>query len=352
MFRAPQFLRMPAVGLDISDDAIRFMELVPDGEYLRVGNYATETYTSAGADRDRKKLKDAITAFASAHKLSYANVSLPEEEAYLANMRIPRVPPKEIRGAIELKMEEHVPIAPAAAIFDFVEVGNDAAHHGDFMDVVVCVLPRSVVDDYLSLFEGTGIVPRSFEFESHATARAVIPVGDHATTLVVDIGNMQTGVFVAAHGIVEFSALLDIGGHFFTQAIAKELGCTPEEAEAKKIEKGLIGEADDPVIAAMTPLMSDLKMRLLRHYAYWQSHQGEKFGGNIENVLLCGGGANMRGLAEFLATGLDVRVAVANPWVNVAQFNRRVPTIPYRKSLSYATAIGLALRSSHRSLRI
>lgn len=337
---------MPAVGLDISDDALRFMELVPDGKGLRPLNYATHNYATAGGERDRKKLKEAIATFAAEHKLSFANVSLPEAQAYLANIQIPHVAPQDVRGAIELRLEEHVPISGPDAIFDYVEVPGEGVSHKEHINVVVSVLPRTVVDDYLSLFDGTGIVPRSFEFESHATARAVVPHGDSGTFLVVDIGKMQTDVFVVAHNVVEFSASLDIGGHYFTQALVKALGVEYTEAEKIKTEKGLIGDHDDKVVTAMTPLLADFNMRLLRHYAYWQSHHNEKFGGNIETVLLSGGGANLRGLPEFLATGLDVRVSVGNPWVNVMTFDKNVPSLPQRQALSYATAIGLALRTA------
>ena len=86
-FIAPKFLSMPAVGLDISADAARFIELEPSGKGLRVPRYATKKFPEMiiekGKVHGNKKLKDAITELASEHKLSFANVSLPEEQAYL-----------------------------------------------------------------------------------------------------------------------------------------------------------------------------------------------------------------------------------------------------------------------------
>lgn len=341
-------MRMSAVGLDISDNAIRFMELAPGHERLRVVRYATLEYGGAETTemRDRKKLKETLRTLAGEHDLLFADVSLPEAQAYLANMRIPRVASKEIRGAIELKLEEHVPIAAPDAIFDYAVVGGEDARRKDSIDVVVSVLPRAVVDDFIALFEGTGIVPRSFEFESHAIARAVVPAHDSGTFLVVDIGKLQTDVFVVAENLVQFSASLDIGGYYFTQAITKALSVSYDEAERLKIEQGFTGEDNAPVAAAITALMNDFKLRLLRHYAYWQSHHGEKFGGSIETVFLSGGGANLRGLKEFLATGLDAGVVIANPWVNVLSFEKDIPPLRCQQALSYTTAIGLALRSA------
>jgi len=278
---------------------------------------------------------------------SFANISLPEEQAYLANMRIPRVPPEEVRGAIEFHLEEHVPISVMDAIFDYVVVSEAGEHHKDTMDVVVSVLPRVVVDEYLEIFHGTGITPTAFEFESQAMARAIIPRGDNGTFLVVDIGKMVTDIFVAAHGVVQFSASLDIGGHYLTQAVEKALKLTYDEADALKVKYGLVGGVKEEGLRdAIMPVMNDLRTRLLRHYGYWQTHHGEKVGGNIEAVYLTGGGANLKGITEYLALGLDVQVKVANPWVNVLSFDDYIPPITLHESHGFTAAIGLALRNT------
>jgi type IV pilus assembly protein PilM len=348
---APKFLSLPAVGFDISTDALRYMELDMNNDgILEVKRYATKNFPlgiiSEGHVREKKKLQGAITALATEHKLSFANISLPEEQAYLANIRIPRVALSEVRNAIELQLEEHVPIAGADAIFDFVVVGEPHRRQDD-MDVVVSVLPRSVVEEYLDIFSGTGIIPKAFEFESQAMARAIVPKDDNGTFLVVDIGKMETDIFVAANGVVQFSATLDIGGHYMTSAIEKALKVTYEEAEVLKVTHGLVGgEKALPMHMAMLPVVSDLRTRLIRHYSYWQSHHGDKVGGNIECVFVTGGGANLRGITEYLGLELNVKVVIANPWANVCSFETYVPPLTMRESHGYSAAIGLALRNT------
>ena len=350
-FSAPKFLSMPAVGLDISADAVRFIELEQRGDRLEVSRHASRNFPlgiiAEGHVQDKKRLQDVIAALAYEYKLSFANVSLPEEQAYLANMRIPRVAPSEIRDAIELSLEEHVPISGADATFDYIVVGEGSgAQRKDSMDVVVSVLPRSAVEGYLEIFHGTGVTPKAFEFESQAMARAIIPKGDNGTFLVADIGKMVTDIFVAANGVVQFSASLDIGGHNMTQAIEKALKVTYDEAEALKVKHGLIGGAkEEELRVAMLGVVSDLRTRLLRHYSYWQTHHGDKVGGNIETVYLTGGGANLRGIAEYLGMSLDVKVRIANPWVNVCSFEDYVPPLSAHESHGYSAAIGLALRN-------
>jgi type IV pilus assembly protein PilM len=342
---------MPAVGLDISDDAVRFMELTQHGKHLEVARYATRNFPLGvvhdGHVRDKKKLQETIVSLAREFKLTFANVALPEEQAYLVNMRIPKVAPGAIRETIELRLEENVPISGAEAIFDFVVIGGDKeVKEKDQIDVVVSVLPHLAVEEYLSIFHNTGIIPRAFEFESQAMARALIPHNENGTYMVADIGKMVTELFVVARGVVQFSASLDVGGHFLSQSIERALKVSHEEAEVLKVKYGIILNNESKQIhEAMAPAVQDLRVRFMRHYSYWQTHHGDKVGGNIEHVYLTGGGANLKGLPEFLASQLDVEVSIGNPWVNIAPFSTYVPPISLRESQGYSAAIGLALRN-------
>lgn len=351
IFTAPKFLLMPAVGIDVSKDALRFLELKSARKGLIVSRFATRNFPlgiiADGHVRDKSKLKDTIALLAQEYQLSFASIALPEEQAYLANMRIPRVSLGEMRGTIELHLEEYVPIAASDAIFDYVVVGDATGQRKDTIDVVVSVLPRTIVDEYLEIFSGTGILPKAFELESQAMARAIIPRGDNGTFLVADIGKMETDVFVVANGVVQFSALLNIGGHQITQMIEKTLHVEYAEAEALKVKYGLVGgEKEAALHDVLLPAMSDLRTQLLRHYTYWQSHHTEKVGGNIEHVYLTGGGANLRGIEEYLSIELDVKVSVANPWVNVALFEDAIPPLTLAAAHGYSAAIGLALRNT------
>ncbi len=345
-FSAPKALTMPAVGFDISVDTVRFIELEEKNGKITVSRFASQTFPlgviAQGRINDREKLREVIKLLAKEYNLSFANVALPEEQAYLVNMEIPTISPKEMHDVIELKLEEYVPIKASDATFDYVTVGD---HHRDGSKVVVSVLPSTTVEEYLSVFEGTGLTPKSFEFESQAMSRAIVPKENSGTFLVLDVGKLVTDIFVTAHGVVQFSASLDFGGDHISTAIEKALKVSHEEAEALKVAHGLIGTAEHPTLRpAVLAAVGDLRARLMRHYSYWQTHHSDKTGGNIEGVFITGGGANLNGLTEYLSMGLDVKVWVANPWANVASFEEYIPPIHARASQGYAAAIGLALR--------
>ena len=66
----------------------------------------------------------------------------------------------------------------------------------------------------------------------------------------------------------------------------------------------------------------------------------------VARVFLVGGGANLKGLADYIAARVQAECTRPNVWQNVCSFDDHIPPIDRRGSLQYATAIGLALRGT------
>ena len=81
---------------------------------------------------------------------------------------------------------------------------------------------------------------------------------------------------------------------------------------------------------------------------YWENIPSKK--NDIEKIILCGGESNMAGLTDFFSQELKKPVELGNTWVNVTTFKNYVPEIARNISLTYATAVGLALRSFEKNL--
>jgi Tfp pilus assembly PilM family ATPase len=64
-----------------------------------------------------------------------------------------------------------------------------------------------------------------------------------------------------------------------------------------------------------------------------------------EKIILSGQGSNLPGLVGFLASSLNTKVEIGNPWVNILKEEiKEVPDISFENSLGYTTALGLALK--------
>jgi Tfp pilus assembly PilM family ATPase len=88
-----------------------------------------------------------------------------------------------------------------------------------------------------------------------------------------------------------------------------------------------------------------------KHLMYWQMHinAGGADADDVSKVVIVGGNANIKGLAEYLEGTLEVPVEVGDIWKNIFSYESYIPNIHASVSLEYATAVGAALRSIHRS---
>ena len=345
LFPVPQFLRMPAGGLDLTDRRVRFLEFKKGEGGLVLDQYGEERIPAgvivSGGLKRSDELRDILMDFRAKHDISFVRVSLPEERAYLVTMDVPNVSGEEIRGAIGFQIEDHVPIALPDAVFDYHVLGpspEDALR----LSVAVSVFPKSELRGYVDMFSGAGIVPVAFEIEAQAVARALVPEGDVRTHLMLDFGRTRTGISIVSRGVVRFTSTIDVGSDMVTKVIEKSFNVSEEEAEKMKNNRRMAkGGTDKEFFAALSSSLSVLSDEIHKIYLYLHSYGGEKM--PIDDIIICGGGANLRGLSEYLGSSLRMKVFVGNPWANVNSFDRYIPEIPRNEALGYASVIGLAL---------
>lgn len=344
---------MPAVGLDISDQSVKFLSLSARADGGRLERYGEREIPAgiieAGKVKDGAGLERVLTTIRREEKIEYVFASLPEEEAYIVRLTMPAMAINELRGSLELQLEEHVPIPATQAIFDYEILAKPQDKHGVY-ELVVSVLPESTVSSYSNAFFNAGLELLALEIEAQAIARAVAPTGaGSGTSLVVDFGKTRTSFLVVSGGTVFLSSTVNnIGGEDITKAIQKNLQIDYAAAEKLKINKGLLyARRNKDLFFSVIPVVSILKDEINKQYNYWNSQPGQTPERKITEVIICGGQATLPGLTDYLTLELDLPVSVGDVWRNTG-FGQSVgwlPPIVFNQSLRYATAIGLALRN-------
>lgn len=342
----PSLLTFPSVGLDITDRRVRFLELFGEKgawEIKQHGEMAVPPGVIVGGQIKRPLEFSAIMQnIKRTYHCAYAHVSLPEEHAYIVHIDIPRVQGDEIRQSIAFQIEEYIPLKPEEVIFDYTILEDNPSH--STLRVLVAAMPREDVESYLHVLENVGITPLSFEIESQAIARAIVPEEQRQeTTMLVDIGRLRIGVSIVQNNLVRFTSTIDIGSETFTQALQDTLSITPEEAFKMKNTLPVHSSQKD-FYGALEPALERLEDELHKFYVYWHTyHAKDRDGQKVTSMILSGGGSNMNGLDTFLSQKMHVPVNVGNPWVNCCSLETYIPPIPRNKSLGHATVIGLAL---------
>ena len=131
-----------------------------------------------------------------------------------------------------------------------------------------------------------------------------------------------------------------------TKMIQKNFNIGPEEAEKMKKKFGLERNMENKeLFAVLLNSASILRDEIVKNFLYWQTHKDEEDRDHppIKKIILCGGDANLIGLAEYLSISMKQKVEIANVWINILDTSKYVPEINFNHSLTYAAAFGLAL---------
>jgi len=347
-FPPPKFLRMPAVGMTISDHSVKVMELLRSGEHLEIGRYGDiliqDGVMLSGEIKDRKKLKEILLSVKQKFSIDFIYAAVPEEKAYLFKAELPYEAIDNIRENIELQLEEFVPISSKEAIFDY-EIIKEKNNDGK-IEVNVSVIPEKYVKDYSDIFQEAGIIPISFEIEAQALKRAVISQEDMGTYMMIDIGRTRTGLSIVSNGFLRYTSTVSIGGDALVRAIQKELSISFEEADKIKQRIGFIkNERNTELYKSLTITMSALEEEINKRYSFWNDHpeSDNKPRKKIQKIILCGGNAHIPGMKEYLSFRIKTPVEIANVWINAFSFRDYIPEISFNYSTGYASVIGLVL---------
>jgi type IV pilus assembly protein PilM len=374
-------LEPEAFGIDISDLSLKIMKLKKKKDGLTLASFGEapikEGIIHEGEIKDENKLaeivKEALTKVKGKKiNTKYVIASLPEEKAFLQVIQMPKIPEEDLKSAVIYEAENYIPFPIEEGYLDsqIVKPLYDTLDH---YDVLIAALPKKIVYPYLGCLRKAGLIPQVLEIESLAIARAIIKNEiSPFPTFLIDLGATRASFIIYSGYSLRFTSSIPISSREFNEAIVRTIGVDFKKAEALKIKYGLeILEkilfkkkssdqefetevtTDKKIFEALTPVLTDLSEQIKKCISFYQSHALDEHlppeRKNVKKILLSGGGANLKGLTDFLSLELKIPVELANPWVNILPPHlKKVPELSFEESLRYATVLGLALRGIKR----
>lgn len=338
-----------AVGIDIGSAAIKVVELSPDGTN---GNGATRaaasTATPAGAIEEGR-IKDAAAVGRALRDLVQgagirtrrAVTAVNGQVALIREVRMPQLPPDEMRQAARFEVERYLPYPIAEVTFDTVVVGDarDGAAAGGKIDVLVVAARTDVLRQHAAALQAAGLEPAVVEVEPLAVARAV--AGRAAADQVsacVHLGSAVTMILVIEGEAPRVIRTVAFGTTQLLEAAAARLGVTGETPEALQARIAAAGSADMPGLReAIDESLSSLVTEIRRSLEYYG---GRYRAITPERVVVTGGGAALPGLTASLSSALDLPVELGDPFAGLGGF----PKGAADNGAAYAVAAGLARR--------
>jgi len=188
---------------------------------------------------------------------------------------------------------------------------------------LICMGKSAYVDDRIDLLSKANLdvrdaVPNSFAlYAAYHNAYGTEP----GTVLLLDIGSDNMDLAFVRAGRLIFARNVSSGARVFDQQIAGAAGCSPEEAESRKVADANLGPSDSgedeeaegsirgPVRSAAGQLSGFITSSI--NHAKMQLNDRELA---VDKVYLSGGGSRVRGLREYLTGALKIPVEVLDPF--------------------------------------
>ncbi|MDD5291139.1 MAG: type IV pilus assembly protein PilM [Patescibacteria group bacterium] len=367
------------LGLDISDLSLKLVQLNKAGSKIKIqalGKVSVpEGLIVEGEIKNEEEVANIIKKLIS--KPKYGKVSsdmvvacLPETKTFIKLIEVEKTP-NNLADIIETEIEKHVPLLPEDIYYDWQVIGE----RENVQLVLIGAAPKKIVNQYTNLLDKAKLSVEALEIEPISLCRSLLPEESpgfkgefNKNYAVIDIGATRTSMVVYANNTILFTVSVPVSGEEITADIASSLEIEKDQAEKAKIICGLDeAKAGGIINKVLAGMISDLNEKVNEILEFYGSHFPQY--GPISEIRLCGGGANIKDIDKIISKFSSIKVVRGDALVNLGEAKDKflgllsetysldvgLPdgkkkkeggnlSITQDSSLTFATAIGLALR--------
>jgi type IV pilus assembly protein PilM len=259
---------------------------------------------------------------------------------------------KQLDNAIRFRAQDTLPIPIEDAVLDYRILRESTGADGEpVKHVLLVVAHRELVDRYVGACRQAGIELAGIDLEAFALLRAMsAPRDDDADVarVVVSVGHERSTFAVTDGRVCEFTRVLEWGGGMLDVALARALDLAPSETQALKHAldldsptppQGLTPAQLEPAKDALRRQIQAFARELVSSLHFYQNQPRSL---SIGEIVLTGGTAGLRGLADELHGLIGVTVQVGDPLARVRVAKKAIDENE-RQIGSLAVAIGLGI---------
>jgi type IV pilus assembly protein PilM len=339
-------------GLDITTSSIKLIELVPQGRGYRVECYAAEPSppnsiteksivdADAVGEAVRRAVKRAGT------KATEVAIAISGDAAITKVIQMPRqLNDNDMEAQVEIQADQYIPFPMEEVSFDFQVIGESPSDP-DMVDVLLVATRTENVDQRRAAVEAAGMKAHVVDVEPFALENACtllthqMPDGgmDHQIA-VVDFGASSTTFSVLQDLRVVYNRDFNFGGQQLTEEIMRIYGLSLEDAGRAKKEGGLPSNYQPEVL---DPFVDDMTQQVSRSLQFFLASGGGRE--QPDEILVCGGCANIPGVADLIASKVGIPTEVGDPLGQMKVSSRARTQGVESDATALLTACGLALR--------
>ena len=250
---------------------------------------------------------------------------------------------------VRYEIEQNIPFPIDEMVCDRQVLGD--AENGD-KQVMIVAAKIDQVEAITSAVASVGFSPEVVDAAPIALTNALrFCRDDDGCVVLLDVGAKTTSL-VIVEGDKIYNRSIPVAGNTLTKEIAAAFGCSQEEAEQLKHEKGYVSmggvtededEVADRISKVCRAVLTRLHAEISRSINFYRSQQG---GSTPSKLYLAGGSSLLPQLDVFFSESLQLEVEYFNPFERIGVGSKvDADTLAY-DAVRIAVTAGLAL---HRS---
>jgi len=335
------------LGIDIGDSSLKMVELKKKNRKIYLSNYAfSENVSEVNFTKidDINYLAKAIAKVRNDAGITSTKVtvSLPTFAVFSSIINLSNVDKKGIALAVNEEAKKVIPLPLEEMILDWkiIPDENGKTPSKGNMRVFLTGSPKKLVRKYIDVFKQAKLNLVSLETETFSLVRSLIG-NDKTNIMIAEIGANSTDISIVRESIPVLNRSLAVCATTVTKVLAEKLGMTFAQAEQFKFDLSVTLSTDSkeelPQLLGKTlePIVTEMQYML----DFFRSQNS----GEIEKIILSGGGAMLLNLADYFSKRLNIKVIIGDPW-NRVNYAPELKPVLSEVGAKLAVAIGLAMR--------
>lgn len=342
----------PLLGLDISSDAIRLLEISHNNDIYQIEAYSVVPLLQCSRVEHTISIEKQV-ANAISKAVHYANtscklaaISLPSSSVITRIFQVNiSFTENEILEQIELEADRYLPYPLTEAYYDF-EILPCIEHHPNLREVLLVAAKVETVESRLAIMVEAGLKTTIIDIESFAIERAFnfllseLPeMSQVKHTALFDIGSQISTLHVFKQGCSIYHRSQEFGLKQLQDELDRRYGLSPDKIDAvckaSSVSESHIQEVLESFKEAV---VQQLQRALQTFFSAINEHE-------IQILFLSGVGLSIKSLADQMEDRLAIKTMIVDPFAKM-KIAPGVDAVLLREDApSLMLVLGLALRT-------
>lgn len=245
-------------------------------------------------------------------RLNKVAISIGGYSVIVKNITIQNMPEEQLYESINFEAEQYIPFDINDVNLDFQILG-DSEHNPNQMNVLLVAAKKDMVNEYINLIDMANLTLGVIDIDAFALQNIYElnyeAKGDNVA--LIDIGASKTSVNILKNNTSVFMRDVSLGCNQINNRIVSMINCSAAEAEEIKLSNKGDKLSADELKEITSSVVSDWSDEIRRALDFFYSTNPDE---EIKQIVLSGGGANIKDFRDLLAMQSSAEVKTINPF--------------------------------------